>query len=193
MILGNCPAAADVNMPEDILVDLAGTVRQHPWWRARARLTLGFLEDLGVRSPARILDAGCGWGVTFEALERSGYGVVGMDISRHALERLDGPSRELVAADLTGPFDVELSPFDAVLCLDVIEHVDDDGAAVLRLGSLVKPGGVVIVSVPALPELFSEFDAIQGHRRRYLPETLLAAFRGSGLLVERIVWWGDWM
>ena len=47
--------------------------------------------------------------------------------------------------------------------------------------------------MPALPELFTEFDAIQGHRRRYLPETLRAAFAGPGLDVERIFWWGRWL
>ena len=66
-----------------------------------------------------------------------------------------------------------------MLALDVIEHIDDDRAAVARLGSLARPGGIVIVSVPALPELFTEFDRIQGHRRRYLPETLRAAFAAA--------------
>jgi hypothetical protein len=47
--------------------------------------------------------------------------------------------------------------------------------------------------VPALPEFFSEFDEIQGHRRRYLPETLRAAFAGSDLALERLLWWGQWL
>ena len=64
---------------------------------------------------------------------------------------------------------------------------------VARLGELVRPGGVVVVSVPALPELFTEFDQIQGHRRRYLPETLLDAFTASGLVVEQTFWWGAWL
>jgi hypothetical protein len=51
----------------------------------------------------------------------------------------------------------------------------------------------VIVSVPALDELFSEFDVIQGHRRRYDPAMLRAAFEGSGLIVEGIFWWGAWL
>jgi len=62
-----------------------------------------------------------------------------------------------------------------------------------RLGALVRPGGVLIVSVPALPELYTEFDAIQGHRRRYLPETLRAAFESSGLELEQTFWWGRWL
>src|SRR5262249_54700589 len=83
--------------------------------------------------------------------------------------------------------------FDAVLALDVIEHLDSDQLAVTRLGKLLRPGGSLIVSVPALPELFGEFDTIQGHRRRYLPDGLRRAFDDSGLEVERIFWWARWL
>ena len=170
---------AGANMDEAILVELAHMVRAHPWWRARARLTLALLHQLGVRSPARVLDAGCGWGTTLEALEHRGYRAAGMDISRRSLERLDRPGRELYVADLTRDLTGNANGFEAVLALDVIEHIDDDRAAVTRLGRLVRPGGVVILSVPALPQFFSEFDEVQGHRRRYLPETLRAAFSGT--------------
>ena len=181
------------NMDEAILVELAGVVRAHPWWRARTRLTLALLDRLGVRPPMRVLDAGCGWGTTFTALERSGYRVVGADISRRALESLDRPDRTLAVADLTRPLPAGIDPFDAVLALDVIEHLDDDRAAVARLARLVRPGGVLVLSVPALPDLFSEFDEIQGHRRRYRPETLRAVFDGLDLRVESVFWWGAWM
>jgi hypothetical protein len=80
-----------------------------------------------------------------------------------------------------------------VLALDVIEHLDDDRAAVARLGELAVSGAVVVVSVPALPEMYTEFDRIQGHRRRYTPESLWAAFDGSGLEVERVFFWGSWL
>lgn len=195
MIAAWSPAGSDAPMDEAILVEQAEAVRRHPWWRARAALTLDLLGRLGVRPPARVLDAGCGWGVTLEALERRGYRAVGLDVSRRALERLDRPGRSLVRADLTDSCDppIDASGFDAVLALDVIEHLDDDRAAVARLGRLARPGGAVVVSVPALPELWSEFDAIQGHRRRYRPETLRSAFEGSGLEVERVFWWGAWM
>ena len=181
------------NMAEEILVDLANLIHGHPWWQARAALTLDLLDRLGIHPPAEVLDAGCGWGVTLEALERRGYHVLGMDISRRALQQLDRPSRRLVEADLAQPLGHITVASDAVLALDVIEHLDDDRAAVARLGMLVRPGGALIVSVPALPALFTEFDAIQGHRRRYLPETLGAAFADSGLLLDRVFWWGRWL
>jgi len=184
---------ADDNMAEEILVELGDLVRRHPWWRARAALTLRLLDDLGIAPPARVLDAGCGWGVTLDALEAKGYRAVGMDVSRRALEKLDRPGRSLIEADLTRPFPADAPRYDAVLALDVIEHLDDDREAVRRLGSLLEPGGVLVVSVPALPSMFSEFDAVQGHRRRYLPGTLAEAFDGSGLRLDRTFWWGRWL
>jgi SAM-dependent methyltransferase len=187
---------ADAHMDEGILVDLAGDVRRHPWWSARASLTVALLGRLGVRPPARVLDAGCGWGVTLAALERRVYRASGLDVSRRALAQLDREraGRELIEADLTRPLPPDVDPFDAVLALDVIEHLDDDRSAVERLGRLARPsGGLVVVSVPAAPDLFSDFDRVQGHRRRYDPPRLRAAFAETGLVVEDIFWWGAWM
>jgi len=180
-------------MAEEILLELPEIIQCHPWWRARAALTLALLDRLGVRPPATVFDAGCGWGVTLEALEKGGYHTTAMDISRRTLELLDRPGRRLIQADLTKPIPGATERYDAVLALDVIEHLDDDRGAVAWLASLVRPGKFLVLSVPALPELFTEFDGIQGHRRRYLPETLRAAFEGSGLQVERVFWWGEWM
>ena len=183
----------DAHMPEKILVDLGSIIRRHPWWRARAALTLDLLGDLGLRPPARVLDVGCGWGVTLEALETRGFQAAGMDVSRRTLEELDRPGRRLIEADLTRPMPPRASGYDAVLALDVIEHLDDDVTAVRRIARLTRPGGPVVVSVPALPEMFGEFDRIQGHRRRYRPEDLHAAFSDSDLEVERVFWWGRWL
>jgi 2-polyprenyl-3-methyl-5-hydroxy-6-metoxy-1,4-benzoquinol methylase len=171
--------AAGDHMEESILVDLAPRIRRHPWWKARSRLVISLLTRLGIDPPSRVFDAGCGWGTTLEALEAHGYEVTGMDVSRRTLERLDHPGRNLILADLARPIPPGASTFDAGLALDVIEHIDDDRGAVSRLGEIVKPGGWVIVSVPARPDLWTEFDEIQGHRRRYLPETLSAVFEGS--------------
>lgn len=183
---------ADQNIAEDILVDLGPIVRRHPWWQARARLTLRLLAELEKKPPARVLDAGCGWGVTLLALEKAGYAATGLDQSRNALEQLDRPGRELIEADLNQAIPGRAAQFDAVLALDVIEHLDSDQLAVRRLAALLRPGGALIVSVPALPALFGEFDVIQGHRRRYLPDDLRRVFDGSGLELERVFWWGGW-
>ena len=132
---------ADQNMSEDILLDLGPIVRRHPWWQARARLTLRLLVELKKKPPAQVLDAGCGWGVTLEALEKAGYAATGLDQSRNALEQLDRAGRTLIEADLTQAIPGHAPQFDAVLALDVIEHLDLDGLAVRRLAALLRPAG----------------------------------------------------
>ena len=109
------------------------------------------------------------------------------------LEKLDLPTRTLVECDLTKPLPPRTRQLDALLSLDVLEHIDNDKAAAAHLSELLTQHGIAIVSVPALPKLYSEFDAVQGHRRRYTPETLRAAFEGTGLEIVRPMWWGSWM
>ena len=185
---------ADHNMDESILTELGAIIAQHPWWHARGHLVVALLRRLGVDRSAAILEAGCGWGTNLTLLENAGYTVTGLDISRRAMERLDRADRTFIEADLTQEPPPGAGKYDVVLALDVIEHIDDDGAAVGRLARLIRPGGFLILSVPALPGLYSEFDTVQGHRRRYTPDSLRAAMENSGLLeISTIFWWGQWM
>jgi len=183
----------EANMDDEILVGLREIVSRHPWWSARANLVLALLDKLGIVPPANILEAGCGWGTNLEVLEAAGYEVTGLDISRNILEQLDRANRKLIEADLSQPLPGGLAEYDCVLALDVIEHIDDDCQAVRKLGRLVKPGGRLLFSVPALPELFSEFDEVQGHRRRYTVPSFRECLEGADLVVEDILWWGQWM
>jgi 2-polyprenyl-3-methyl-5-hydroxy-6-metoxy-1,4-benzoquinol methylase len=184
---------ADQNMDEQILVRFASTVARHPWWWARARLAIDLLRRLSVLPPASVLEAGCGWGVNLALLDRAGYRVTGLDISRKSLEMLDHSGRTLIEADLCAGLPESVPQYEVVLALDVIEHIDDDQAVIGRLYQLTQPGGYVILSVPALPELYSEFDRIQGHRRRYTPESLRRAFSNSGFDLQDVIWWGQWL
>jgi SAM-dependent methyltransferase len=180
-------------MPEKMLVDTLEKVRRHPWWLARAKLALATLRRHNVPTPAKVIDVGCGWGVNLEMLETSGYNASGLDISRQILECIDRPDRNLIEADLTKTLPADAAVNDGLLALDVLEHIDDDTGALQRMARLLRPGGVAVISVPARPDLFSEFDRIQGHRRRYVPDRLRAAFADSSLEVQEIFWWGAWM
>ena len=180
-------------MPEDLLLETLGRVRRHPWWQARAELALAVFQQSGIAPPGRIIDVGCGWGVTLQVLEAAGYRAAGLDVSPQILELIDHPQRRLIEADLSQDLPETGDFYDGSLILDVLEHLDDDRGALRRVARLVRPGGFIVASVPALPSLFSEFDHIQRHRRRYLPETLRAAFEETGFAVQRIFWWGAWM
>ena len=180
---------ADAGMDQRILVRLAEKVRAHPWWRSRTFLARWVLRRERVLPPAQVLDAGCGWGTTFLALEADGYRTTGADISGQMLERLDAPQRRLSVCDLTRTVQHE-ETFDAVLAMDVIEHIDDDVAATRQMYRFLRPGGLLLLSVPALPELYGEFDAIQAHRRRYTAETLKHTLETAGFGKIRLLWWG---
>jgi SAM-dependent methyltransferase len=193
MITSWSKGTPDANMDEEILVALRDLIARHPWWAARADLVLALLDQLSILPPAVVLEAGCGWGTNLEALEAAGYRTTGLDVSRKMLDQLDRPDRQLVEADLSQELPNGVPTYDCVLALDVIEHLDDDRHAVEQLGRLLSPTGRLIVSVPALPELFSEFDEVQGHRRRYTAESLRTCLEASGLMVKDIRWWGQWM
>ena len=193
MITSWSSGIADAHMSQDILVDVYQKVRRHPWWIARAKLAVALLGQSDIQPPSSVIDVGCGWGTNLVALEKAGYQSTGLDISRRVLDMIDQPDRRLIEADLNKELPPSRQTFDAAMLLDVLEHLDDDRSVVSRVATLLRPGGVVIVSVPALPELFSEFDEIQGHRRRYIPETLGTAFEGSGFKVSKMIWWGAWM
>ncbi|MGC3960278.1 MAG: class I SAM-dependent methyltransferase [Verrucomicrobiota bacterium] len=185
---------ADDFMPEQTLVKTLGVVRKHPWWTARAKLALKVLKTHQILPPAKIADVGCGWGINLDHLEKCGYQAQGLDISRQILELIDHPHRQIYECDLNQPLpQTALGAYDAALLLDVIEHLDDDQGAIRQVSSLVRSGGLIVVSVPALPELFTEFDAIQGHRKRYVPATLQAAFENTGFALQKVFWWGSWM
>ena len=193
MIISWSEGTPEANMDEQILIELRDVVAQHPWWLARADLVLALLNELNIGPPATILEAGCGWGINLEALEAAGYQLTGLDVSRKMLDHLDRPNRRLIEADLAQGLPDSLPTYDCVLALDVIEHIDDDCRVLHELGRLLQPTGRLVVSVPALPELFSEFDEVQGHRRRYTAESLRRSLEGAGLFVEDTRWWGQWM
>jgi SAM-dependent methyltransferase len=75
--------------------------------------------------------------------------------------------------------------YDAMVLLNVLEHIDDHVAAVSHISRMLKPGGVVVIEVPAGPELFDDYDRQLQHFRRYTLKVLCDVVKGAGLVVER--------
>jgi SAM-dependent methyltransferase len=76
--------------------------------------------------------------------------------------------------------------FDLATALDVLEHLDDDGAALAELRRVVRPGGALVVTVPAHPRLWSRHDELNHHRRRYTRSSLRAPAVAGGWEVARL-------
>jgi SAM-dependent methyltransferase len=159
------------------------------WWYAGQRaIATALLEPaLGARPAgrARVLDAGCGTGFNLIALSRFGA-AVGIDLAPEALAFCRERGVRAVRASLLAlPFPERT--FDAVASFDVIYHawVTDDRAAVAEMARVTRPGGVLLVRVPALRALWGAHDVEVQSRHRYTRGELVDLLERCGLRVER--------
>ncbi len=161
-------------------------VDEHHWWyRGRRRIIDAELRRLPLPRPAVVLDAGCGSGRTLEQLGPLGS-VSGIELNPEAAD----------VARARGDFDVRIgrleelpwdaATFDLITCLDVIEHTPDDRLTLRELRRVSKPGGWLLVTVPAYQALWSLHDEANHHFRRYARKTLRAASTEAGWSVQRM-------
>jgi len=159
--------------------------RNHWWFRGRRAIFLAALDRLAVRG-STILDCGCGAGSNLDVL-RARYpdaAIYGIDIEREPLEFLREerslPVNQADAARL--PF--LPASFDLVAALDAIEHVEDDERALAELYRVCKPGGTLLLSVPAFPFLWGNIDEVGHHYRRYRRAPLVAQVERVGFEIR---------
>jgi SAM-dependent methyltransferase len=159
--------------------------RHHWYFRGRLAVLLAVLERVLPPPPRRLLELGCGTGNVLQALGRFGeaFGLE-RDPELRAVGRAAGLDIRAGALPDDIPFPDAWA--DAALLLDVIEHLDDDVAAVRAAQRTVRRGGLVIVTVPAYAWLWSGHDVALGHRRRYTARQLRRTLATSGLRVEHI-------
>jgi SAM-dependent methyltransferase len=152
---------------------------RHWWYRGRRSVLDRVVEDLRLPARARILDAGCGSGRNMVEFARHGT-VTGIELSHTSVslarEREAGEVVEGSVLDM--PF--EADSFDLAASLDVIEHLQDDLLALRELRRVVKPGGTLLVTVPAYQWLWSGHDEINHHHRRYTRRSLQSVGEQAG-------------
>lgn len=159
----------------------------HWWFRWRYELITKLVRGLKTNDDFRILDAGCGTGQMTKKLETIGH-AIGLDSAQEAIDyaRSRGVER-LVRGSITAP-PFAHGAFDCVLALDVIEHVDDDMGILTSLYQVIKPGGHLIITVPAFNALWSEHDEINHHKRRYRSPQLRHLIAEAGFEVDRVTY-----
>ena len=172
-------------MRSDLYDSLANTEETHWWFQARKSIILALLDkELAAEShDLAILDVGAGTGMLAEALTRFGR-VTALEAAPEALahlERREGLT--IVRGTLPNP-DLPRAAYDLVTLFDVLEHIEDDGGAMADLSALVRPGGVLLLTVPAHPSLWSDHDEIHHHFRRYRPGEVEELARANGLEVR---------
>jgi SAM-dependent methyltransferase len=167
---------------------LAAIQQRHFWFVGRLRLVAALAAD-DLRRPGRVLDVGCGAGATLRWLLDEGHDAVGVDSSPVSLEH----AARLVPAEVLHRGDALHLPFvdasfDGAFLLDVLEHLDD-AAALSEVRRVLRPGGWLMISVPAYDWLWSVRDHDAGHRRRYSRPALVGTVEESGFVVEWVTYY----
>lgn len=161
-------------------------VDEHHWWyRGRRRIIRAELQRLALPAGARVLDAGCGSGRTLQDLVDYGE-VSGIELHEDAAQMARSRGHGEVRAGRLEALPWPDASFDLITCLDVIEHTPDDRAALAELHRVCRPGGWLLVTVPAYPALWSLHDEANHHYRRYSRAALAQAAGAAGWTVTRL-------
>lgn len=154
----------------------------HWWYRARRDILRDYLRRYGgLGAGARILEIGCGTGHNLAMLGEFGMvEAIEIDAAARVIasERLGRPVGDAPLPELPG---VERGAYDLVAVLDVVEHIGDDVGALAAMAACLRPGGKILITVPAHPWMWSAHDVVNHHHRRYSKRSLAAAINRAGL------------
>jgi SAM-dependent methyltransferase len=160
------------------------------WWHRVRRHNLYRLLGTEQEPRSRLLEIGCGTGANLRERSSRWTSAIGIDLELRALAYCSDLT--VVQADALAALPFADMTFDAVVLLDVLEHLAEPGVLVRELGRVVRPGGAVVIMVPAGPELWSYWDEMHGHQRRYTKATLASVF-GRGWSPKALEYSFAWM
>jgi SAM-dependent methyltransferase len=166
-------------------LELTGEAEATHFWFRGFRLFVGAaLEDaIAGRRDLRLMDCGCGTGYNLRLLEPYGD-VFAFDLTRTGVQRTHERGKPVVRADITRiPF--ASRSFDVVTSFDVLQSVPADGEAVREMARLLRPGGIMVVTLAALDALRGDHAISFNELRRYTPRKARQLIEQAGLRVER--------
>ena len=160
------------------------------WWHVAKRQLITEVLSKYAPPPGLLVEGGIGSSRNLLEFSELGYDVTGFDLMPEAVElgRQKGLSHVAVH-DLEQPWPVAENSLRAVVLLDVIEHVEHPITVLSHVKRALRPDGAVVVTVPAYQWMFSEWDRLLGHYRRYSPAMLEEQATAAGL---KLVWATHW-
>lgn len=173
-------------MRKDLYEDMYKTESHHFWHKAKREYVGKMIRAYAKKDEKNILDIGCGTGKNMEELSKLGT-VFGVDSSDEALGFCEKRGLSNLKKGFAEKISYESEQFDVVTILDVLEHVDDI-KAVAEMERVLKKKGVAVITVPAFSWLWSKWDEVLGHKKRYTKGTLLSLFDENKWEVKKITY-----
>ena len=173
--------------------DQMARIDQVHWWYVARRDILATLIERRIKPPqgARILEVGCGTGHNLDMLGRFGS-VDAIEVDQAARDMASARlGRPVMDAPLPALEGVEDGAYDLIAMLDVLEHLDDRQGALANLARKLKPGGRILITVPAFPFMWSGHDEVNHHKLRYTRATLRRDVAGAGLKLDMMRWFNS--
>jgi ubiquinone/menaquinone biosynthesis C-methylase UbiE len=183
----------DAGWSDEIANDLEEHSEHHFIDVYNRRIAVNALKPVLSRQGSTFLDAGCSSGYLLSDVQARfpGCSLVGADFFAAGLKHCHRghPDIPLFRIDLTAcPFPDQT--FDAVACLNVLEHIKQDEKALEHLYRILKPGGILVLTVPAGPALFDFYDELHFHERRYALRPLVQAVKNASFEVASANYFG---
>lgn len=157
----------------------------HWWWVGRRQI---ISQSITRKKNLKILDIGFGTGETMCFLQEilKDPSLFGVDTSIVAVRFAKSRGHKNVRKASATKLPYQPNTFDTVFALDVIEHIKDDQKVFQEIYRVLKPGGELIITVPALPFIWSNHDSGQGHKRRYTRRRIIKLSKKSGFQIKFI-------
>jgi SAM-dependent methyltransferase len=170
----------------DDLLELTGRAEAtHFWFRGFRKFIAPVIADLAKgRAGLRLVDCGCGTGHNLQLLRPHGT-VVGFDLSSAGLVRARASGAAAVRGDVTR-IPLASGAFDVATSFDVLQCVDGDVDAIREMARIVRPGGVVVITVAALEALRGDHSEVWQEVRRYTPASARRLVEAAGLTPVRV-------
>lgn len=176
---------------EDEWYDIA--VESHFWleWRLKAMIKLVTQLEIALDKELKVLEVGCGTGTLRKEIEsKTNWIVDATDLNINALSHVSSGRGRTMFYDIFDECSSLIELYDVVILFDVLEHINNTKPFLDALLSHLKPGGFLLINVPALQFFYSVYDQKMGHFRRYNKKTLIHEFNGFKLNVLDIRYWG---
>lgn len=160
-----------------------------PSARTRFRIINRLLLKYAVKSP--VLDVGAGNGALWSSIQRTiDLSISAIDISEEAVNQAVAAGIDAVVDDITAPLSFKNEVFSCVCCIEVLEHIEHDDVALQNCYKALKPGGVLLVSVPHSMKYWTKNDNASHHIRRYELLEMQDKLRAAGFQIMEMFTWG---